>query len=124
MRTTKHFIVMLLCALLYVPTALAQQIQDKQHDAQTNNTISAAATSGTTGRIAKFTSATNLGNSVVTELNANIGIGTANPQGRLDVSGNIVLNGNAKTQLSASGDVTFLNGGAVVAKGRFIELDM
>jgi hypothetical protein len=40
MRTTKHFIVMLLCVLLYVPTALAQQVQDKQHDAQTNDTVS------------------------------------------------------------------------------------
>jgi hypothetical protein len=40
MRTTKHFIVMLLCVLLYAPTALAQQVQDKQHDAQTNDTVS------------------------------------------------------------------------------------
>ena len=40
MLTTRHFIIMILCALLYVPTALAQQVQDKQHDAQTNNTIS------------------------------------------------------------------------------------
>ena len=87
-------------------------------------TAAAAAIAGTTGQIAKFTSATDLGNSVITELNGNIGIGTANPQGKLDVSGNIVLNGNPKTQLSASGDVTFLNGGVVVAKGRYVELDM
>jgi len=88
------------------------------------NAALAAATSGTTGRIAKFVSATDLGNSAMAELNGNIGIGTANPQGKLDVSGNIVLNGNARTQLSASGDVTFLNGGVVVAKGRYVELDM
>src|SRR5919204_5326555 len=40
MRTTKHFIVMLLCALLCAPMALAQQTQDKQQQAQTSNTIS------------------------------------------------------------------------------------
>jgi len=83
----------------------------------------AAATAGTTGRIAKFTSATGLGNSVMAELDGNIGIGTTNPQGKLDVSGNIVLNGNAKTQLSTNGDVTFLKGDVVVVKGRGVEIN-
>jgi hypothetical protein len=43
-----------------------------------------------------------------------VGIGTTNPQGNLDVSGNIVLNGNAKTQLTAAGDATLLKGSPIV----------
>ena len=44
----------------------------------------------------------------------NVGIGTTNPQGKLDVSDNIVLNGNVKTQLSAAGDTTVIKGGRIV----------
>jgi hypothetical protein len=44
----------------------------------------------------------------------NVGIGTTNPQGKLDVSDNIVLNGNVKTQLSAAGDTTVIKGGTIV----------
>ncbi len=44
----------------------------------------------------------------------NVGIGTTNPQGKLDVSNNIVLNGNVKTQLSAAGDTTVIKGGLIV----------
>lgn len=45
----------------------------------------AAAASGTTGRIAKFTSTTNVGNSIMTELNNNIGIGGTNPLSKLHI---------------------------------------
>jgi hypothetical protein len=44
----------------------------------------------------------------------NVGIGTTNPQGKLDVSDNIVLNGNVKTQLSAKKDTTVLKGGTII----------
>jgi hypothetical protein len=44
----------------------------------------------------------------------NVGIGTTTPLGKLDVSGSIVLNGNVKTQLSATGDSTVLKGGLIV----------
>jgi hypothetical protein len=44
----------------------------------------------------------------------NVGIGTLSPQGKLDVSGSIVLNGNIKTQLSATKDSTVLKGGLIV----------
>jgi hypothetical protein len=58
-----------------------------------------------------------------------VGIGTTNPQGKLDVHGNIVLNGNAKTQLStrpfsADEHITVLSGDIDLIKARFIELDM
>jgi endosialidase-like protein len=44
-----------------------------------NNPPMAELVSGTTGQIAKFTSATDLGNSVMTEQNGNVGIGTTSP---------------------------------------------
>jgi hypothetical protein len=50
---------------------------------------SAAAPAGTTGRIAKFTSTTEVGDSEITEVNGNIGIGTTNPTAgyKLEVNG-------------------------------------
>ncbi len=53
---------------------------------ENNRAAAAAAANGTTGRIAKFTSSTNLGNSVMTELNGNIGIGTTNPTSKLEIA--------------------------------------
>jgi hypothetical protein len=47
----------------------------------------AAAPTGTTGRIAKFTSATEVGDSGITEVNGNVGIGTTEPAGNLHVHG-------------------------------------
>jgi hypothetical protein len=62
----------------------------------------AAVAAGTIGMIAKFTSATDVGNSVMTELNGNIGIGLANPVAKVHV-----LNGTPGTSAvygeSASG---------------------
>ena len=46
---------------------------------------SVAIANGTAGRIAKFTSSTDLGNSVMTELNGKIGIGKTSPQNLLHV---------------------------------------
>src|SRR5215510_10522056 len=51
------------------------------------NAALAAAASVTTGRIAKFTSSTQIVDSVMTELNGNIGIGTDSPLARLHLSG-------------------------------------
>src|SRR5262245_21786255 len=50
------------------------------------NAALAAATSGTTGRIAKFVSATDLGNSEITESSGKIGIGTTSPGTKLAVA--------------------------------------
>ncbi len=52
-----------------------------------NNVAAAEAANGTTGFIAKFGSPTELTNSVMTELNGNIGIWTPAPKHRLSVSG-------------------------------------
>ena len=47
--------------------------------------------------------------------NDRLGVGTQNPQGKLDIAGNLVLNGNPNTQISANGDTTYLKGhGSVV----------
>jgi hypothetical protein len=43
---------------------------------------------GTTGKIAKFTGTNAIGNSIVTESNSKIGIGTATPSSKLTVQGN------------------------------------
>lgn len=51
-----------------------------------NNRGMSALVSGTTGQIAKFTSATDLGNSEMTELNGKIGIGTTNPTSKLEIA--------------------------------------
>jgi hypothetical protein len=47
--------------------------------------------------------------------NNRLGIGTQNPQGTLDVAGNLVFNGNPNTQLSTNGDSIKLKGnGSIV----------
>lgn len=50
--------------------------------------------SGTMNNIPKFTGSTTLGNSVIYENSGNIGIGTQNPRGKLDVSGSIYQRGS------------------------------
>lgn len=63
--------------------------RDTSPDAKLENRVDlAAAVSGTAGRIAKFTSTTNVGNSVMTELNGKIGVGITAPLGKLEVFGN------------------------------------
>jgi hypothetical protein len=49
------------------------------------------ATSGTVGHIAKFVTATSLGNSVLFESRGGIGLGTTTPLALLDVRGNVNL---------------------------------
>ena len=55
---------------------------------------------GTFGQIAKFTSGTDLGNSVMTEKNGSIGIGTPNPEGLFHVHG---TSGGISTGITSSG---------------------
>ncbi|HQR35803.1 MAG TPA: tail fiber domain-containing protein [Blastocatellia bacterium] len=60
--------------------------RDIASDANAENKAAlAAAASGTAGRIAKFTSTTNVGNSIMTEANNNIGIGGTTPLSKLHI---------------------------------------
>lgn len=56
-----------------------------------NKASTTAAAAGTIGKIAKFTSATEVGDSVITEQNGAIGIGTTSPVTTLDVRGRLAL---------------------------------
>ena len=51
--------------------------------------ITATAQSGTAGQIPKYTSPTTFANSIMTESNNNIGVGTLTPAYKLDVAGNL-----------------------------------
>jgi len=73
---------------------------EAQNQTAAAQAAAAAITAGTVGRIAKFTSATELGNSVMNEANGNVGIGTgtATPSGRLHVLGSAETAGTALFQ--------------------------
>lgn len=66
------------------------QSQSKPEKGASKEASSAVAAS-TVGRIAKFITATAVGDSVITELNGNIGIGTTNPTSNLEVNGTLDL---------------------------------
>ena len=66
--------------------------------------------SGTTNYIAKFTSSSAIGNSVIYESSGNIGIGTTTLTARLTVNGNAILSGSinaAETYLSSPNGLVF-----------------
>jgi hypothetical protein len=64
---------------------------EAETQSQTKASKAAAVATGTVGRIAKFTSTTDLGDSVITETNGSIGIGTTTPQSKLEVNGTLGL---------------------------------
>lgn len=72
---------------------------EKDAIAQENAVVAAV---GTAGQIARFNSATDLGNSVMTELNGNIGVGTTVPGARLHIAGNADVTGTVWFQPDAS----------------------
>jgi hypothetical protein len=61
-------------------------VEQNEKSAKSSGEAVAAALAGTVGRIAKFTSVNDLGDSVITEQNSRIGIGTTSPLARLQVA--------------------------------------
>ncbi len=90
-----------------------------------SNAVAAAAVSGTTGRIAKFTSAEDLGDSVITELDGKVGIGVATPFAGLHVGANrsVRYELGAGYRLSMGGIGTLEVDAVNVPGGRFIVKD-
>jgi hypothetical protein len=55
--------------------------------------VTAAAQTGTAGNIPKYTSPTTFANSIMAEVNNNIGVGNITPTEKLDVTGNLKISG-------------------------------
>ncbi len=92
-----------------VRTAEGEARKGTSESKNENNAITAAAAAnGTTGRIAKFTSSTDLGNSVMTELNSKIGVGTTNPVSKFHVVSG--ASDHLPPRLQSSGTTTFAAG--------------
>lgn len=62
-------------------------VEETETTLKTGSEMVAAALAGTVGKLAKFTSATEVGDSIITEAGGNIGIGTATPKHRLSLGG-------------------------------------
>ncbi len=60
-------------------------VEPEARDQAEANKAAGMAAAGTAGQIAKFTSATDLGDSVMSEVNGNVGIGTTSPSSKLTV---------------------------------------
>ncbi|MCC6283246.1 MAG: tail fiber domain-containing protein [Saprospiraceae bacterium] len=77
----------------------------------TPNTASGIGGSGTGGYIPKFSAATTLGNSTIYQSGNNVGIGTTNPTGNLDINGGVLAmhnGGNAfNMALRSDGKLAF-----------------
>ncbi|HKQ73920.1 MAG TPA: hypothetical protein VJ810_09355 [Blastocatellia bacterium] len=80
----------------------------------------AAVAAGTVGQIAKFISTTDLGNSALTEISGNVGIGVANPTNRLHVL-NTTPGTSAIFAVSASGPGVY--GKSTSSRGVYGESD-
>ena len=86
---------------------------ETENRSEASKTAASAAPAGTMGKIAKFTTATEVGDSVITELNGNIGIGTTTP-----TSSKLTLEG--QDALSVRGYepfITFIDGNHGNARG-------
>jgi hypothetical protein len=73
--------------------ALVYNSSASKWTAQTISGGSGVTVAGTTGKIAKFTGGSAVSDSVITESNNNVGIGTDTPNATLEVSGSILTSG-------------------------------
>jgi hypothetical protein len=67
--------------------------------------ITATAQTGTAGQIPKYTDATTFANSIITENNNKIGIGTTTPAEKLDINGNLKFTGALLAGATPTGGV-------------------
>ncbi len=81
--------------------ATPRTVAENEQSAKQSEQVTAAVAAGTVGRIAKFTSVNDVGDSVMTESNGNIGIGTITPANKLDVNGGIRAFFNSSTGMVA-----------------------
>jgi len=92
---------------------------EAQSSAEANKASVAAAPAGTIGKVAKFTSATEVGDSVITEAGANIGIG-ATPQAgiKLEVNGATLLTPGGNGGVIQFGTPNFETGMTIAGSSR------
>jgi hypothetical protein len=76
----------------------SRTVAENEQSLRQSTQAAAALTTGIAGQIAKFTSATDLGGSVMTEANGNIGIGAPGPSGRLHIVGGAETAGTMRFQ--------------------------
>jgi hypothetical protein len=88
--------------------ASTRPVEETEKTLKTSSEMVAAALAGTVGKLAKFTTATEVGDSVITEAGGNIGIGTATPKHRLSILGAPLWTSN-----SWGGALELQNGGAI-----------
>ncbi|HKQ51497.1 MAG TPA: tail fiber domain-containing protein, partial [Pyrinomonadaceae bacterium] len=118
--TTPRRSIQILCLLLFAPFLLCRAQEQQPASAPAESSAPTLTGSGTSGKIAKFTAATVLGDSVMTETNKRIGLNIAPPTATLHVNGpqpgtqGSISGTNATALLQTSGG----KGGNTAASGK------
>lgn len=112
MRTKSYLATATAILIVLLSTGTVMSLRAPIVPPQQTEGIVEVATSGTTGRIAKFVNATDLGNSVMYESAGQIGLGTLAPTSKLDIRATEALNIQGATPFLRFRDTN-------VAAGRF-----
>lgn len=88
-----------------------------QHDIKAASTALPIRGSGKAGTISKFVDSVTIGNSVITELLGNIGIGVSSPQAKLEVQGSMKIDGAGNGLGFADGSVVHSRAELIGAQG-------